>query len=407
MHLLLIAVQGLLFFLCLTAVWFYSYSMIAALGFFSKRAAAARRAKASYDFAPSISILKPIRGLDSGAYENLASCCRQDYPSFQVIFGVQDRGDSGVQVVERIIRDFPDVDIRLVVNNRSIGANSKVSNLANMEVEAKHELLLVADSDIRVGPDYLKRITQPMADPNVGVVTCLYRSIPKGVIASAEALGISTEFHGGVLVARRMEGMKFALGSTILIRRSVLNAIGGFAAVADYLADDFLLGNLPAEAGHEVILSDYVVDHILDTESIRSFISHQTRWNRGTRVSRPWGYVGLIFTYGSATSLLFLIATGFSMIGLGVMAATWAVRIAMAWFIGVRCLDDSVAKRWFWLAPIRDLISFLLWLYSFIGDSIEWRGRHYKLLKGGKLEPVGDTGTADDLFPERDPGSVL
>jgi len=213
-----------------------------------------------------------------------------------------------------------------------------------------------------------------------------------GFIASIEALGISTEFHGGVLVARRMEGMKFALGSTILMRRSVLDAIGGFAAVADYLADDFLLGNLPAQAGYEVVLSDFVVDHVLDTENLRGFVSHQTRWNRGTRVSRPWGYVGLIFTHGSASSLLFLIASSFSLVGWGVVAATWAVRIAMAWIIGARCLRDSIAARWFWLAPVRDLISFGLWVYSFIGNSIEWRGRRYRLLKGGRLEAVASAG---------------
>ncbi|PYP83067.1 MAG: glycosyl transferase [Blastocatellia bacterium AA13] len=386
MHACLIAVQGILFFLCLTAIWFYSYSIVAALGFFSKES------QINPGFAPPISILKPIRGLDSDAYENLASCCRQDYPDFQIIFGVQDRNDRGVRVVEQIIRDFPDVDIRLVVNARTIGANSKVSNLANIQVEAAHDLLLVADSDIRVGRDYLKRIVQPMSDSKVGVVTCLYRSIPKGFIASIEALGISTEFHGGVLVARRMEGMKFALGSTILMRRSVLDAIGGFAAVADYLADDFLLGNLPAQAGYEVVLSDFVVDHVLDTENLRGFVSHQTRWNRGTRVSRPWGYVGLIFTHGSASSLLFLIASSFSLVGWGVVAATWAVRIAMAWIIGARCLRDSIAARWFWLAPVRDLISFGLWVYSFIGNSIEWRGRRYRLLKGGRLEAVASAG---------------
>ena len=379
MHLALTAVQAILLFLCLTAIWFYSYSMVAALGFFS------RRTSIDEAFTPGVSILKPIRGLDSHAYENLASFCRQDYPEFQVIFGVRDRSDPGVQVVERIIKDFPAADIKLVVNDRSIGANSKVSNLANMESEANHDLLLISDSDIRVGRDYLRRVTQPMTDPKAGVVTCMYKSIASGFFAHVESLGIATEFHAGVMVARRMEGMKFALGSTILIRRSALDAIGGFPAVADYLADDFLLGNLPAQAGYEVVLSDYVVSHVLDTDTLAGFINRQTRWNRGTRVSRPWGYLGLIFTHGAAASLLFLIATAGSTIGWLVLALTWGVRLGMGWVVGVLCVKDSVARRLWWAAPFRDLVSFVLWCYSFIGSSIEWRGQSYRLIKGGKL----------------------
>ncbi|HWX39584.1 MAG TPA: glycosyltransferase, partial [Blastocatellia bacterium] len=256
-----------------------------------------------------------------------------------------------------------------------------------------YSLLLISDSDIRVGPDYLRRVVAPMRDPGVGVVTCMYRSIVSGWAGIIEALGVSTEFHAGVLTARKLEGMKFALGSTILIRKAALEAIGGFRAVADYLGDDFLLGNLPARAGYSVVLSDYVVDHVLDPENFFDLFQHQTRWARSTRASRPWGYAGLIFTYGIATSLLFLLATRGSRLGWAVLAVTWGARLAMGWVVGSRYLKDAVAARYIWLIPLRDLISFLVWCYSFVGDTIEWRGERFRLVKGGKivrLEPNAD-----------------
>lgn len=383
MHAALMIVRSVLLALCSSALWFYYYSTYSALCFFS------RRPRIDPDFHPPITILKPIRGLDREGYANLASFCRQDYPEYQVVFGVHDERDPAVEVAKQIIKDFPGVDIRLVVSDRTVGTNPKVNNLANMEAEAKHSILLLSDSDIRVGPDYLMSVVQPMRDPAVGVVTCLYRSRARGLAAVIEAVGISTEFHPGVLVARKIEGMTFALGAGILIRRAVLEAVGGFAAVADYLADDFLLGNLPARAGYVVQLSSYVVEHTLDTGSFPELVRHQMRWARGTRVSRPWGYVGLIFTQGTATSLLFLLVTAGSAFGWAVFAATELARLAMGWVIGARCLHDQAAKRFLWLAPLRDLLGFALWCYSFTGDTIEWRGRRFRLANGGKLIPYG------------------
>ncbi|MGH9765017.1 MAG: bacteriohopanetetrol glucosamine biosynthesis glycosyltransferase HpnI, partial [Blastocatellia bacterium] len=313
----------------------------------------------------------------------------QDYPSFQIVFGVQDTQDPAVEVVDRIIKDFPNLDISLIADPHSIGPNLKVCNLANMERVAKHSFLLISDSDIRVTPDYLKRLVQPMRDPQVGVVTCMYRSRPIGLASSIEALGISTEFHAGVLVAQRLEGMKFALGSTILIRREALEAVGGFPAIVDFLGDDFLLGYLPAEAGYTVVLSDYVVEHVLDTESVSDLIQHQTRWSRSTRASRPRGYLGLIFTHGTATSLLLLIATRGAIWAWALLAAVWGARLLMAWVVGSKYLKDDVATKLLWLVPIRDIISFGIWLYSFVGDTIEWRGQRFKLTKGGRLVPLG------------------
>ena len=372
----------LLLILCLCAIWFYCYSIYAAIVFFGSPD------PVEPDFHPCVTLLKPICGLDSDAYENLASFCQQDYPQYQIIFAVRDQHDPGVEVVKQIIDNFPSIDIQLVVNDRTIGTNLKVSNLANAAAVAKYSILLIADSDIRVGSDYLRRVIQPMRDPTVGVVTCLYRSLTQGWMARIEALWISTEFHPRVLVARKLEGIKFALGSTIVIQRSALEAIGGFLAIADYLADDFQLGNLPAQVGYKVVLSDYVVEHVLATASFSDLIQRQIRWACCQRVSRPWGYLGLIFTHGTATSLLLLMATGGSILGWTGLGITWTMRLLMAWVVGVRSLKDPTAKKFLWLVPLRDLMSFALWCYSFVGNVIEWRGQRLKLTKGGKLVPL-------------------
>jgi ceramide glucosyltransferase len=375
-------ITGTLVVLCLSAIWFYCYSIYGAIDLFGSSPAA------DPNFHPPISILKPLKGVDSFAYENLASFCTQDYHEYQVVFGVLDPGDPGLEVVKRLIKEFPALDIRIVVNEMVIGSNLKVSNLSNMLAEATHPLLLISDSDVRVGSDYLRRVVQPLRDPQVGVVTCLYRSIARGWVAMVEALGISTEFHAGVLVARKLEGMKFALGATILIRRSALNAIGGFNAVADYLADDFLLGNLPARAGYAVVLSDYVVDHVVDPETLSAFINHQLRWGRSTRASRPWGYAGLIFTHGIVSSVLLLLLSRGSPFGWTVLGVTWIFRIAMAWIVGSKYLRDPSATKLVWLVPLRDLISFGVWSCCFVGRTIEWRGNRFKVMRGGKIVPL-------------------
>jgi len=378
----LTVIDFLLLILCLAAVSFYCYAIYAARAFFNQPH------RINQDFHPPVSILKPICGLDSDAYESLTSFCQQDYPKYQIIFAVLESEDPSIEVVQKIIHYFPDLDIQLVVSDRTLGTNLKVSNLANAVTEAKHDILLIADSDIRVGRDYLRRVIQPLQDSDVGVVTCPYRSLAQGWVTTLEAIGTATEFHAGVLVSNQLEGIKFALGSTIVIRKEVLEAIGGFPVIADYLADDFQLGYLPAQAGYKVVLSEYVVEHVLATSTLPDSIKRQIRWARCIRVSRPWGYLGLIFTHGTTASLLVLIATGGSILGWAVLGITWITRLAMAWIVGVKILKDSLAKKFFWLVPLRDLISFTFWCYSFVGNTIEWRGRRLTLTKGGKLVPI-------------------
>jgi ceramide glucosyltransferase len=368
-----------LFLLSLSSILYYCYSIYAVIDFFS------HPIEIDNNFHPPISILKPICGVDWELYENLISFCQQDYPKYQIIFSVRDSKDPSIEIIKKIIDRLPDLDLSLVIRDRTIGTNLKVSNLANAEVEAKYSILLISDSDIRVKSDYLKQIVQPMCDSKVGVVTCLYNSLVKGWVAAFEALDISTQFHSRVLTARKLEGVKFALGSTIVIRKTVLEEIGGFLSIADYLADDFQLGNLPAQKGYKVVLSNYIVEHILANVTIHDFLQRQIRWAKVIRVERFWGYLGLIFTQGTTIGLLFWLATLGSRLGWFVLLVIWSMRLLMAWILGIRSLKDPVAKKFFWLVPFRDLVSFAIWFYSLVGNKIEWRGRKFKLVESGKL----------------------
>lgn len=372
----------LIFPFCCTAVLYYVYAIYAAVEFFQHEQPIDQR------FHPAVTILKPLCGVDLNTYTNLASFCQQDYPQYQIVFGVRDVADPSIAVVRELIRALPEVDIDLVICDRTIGTNLKVSNLANAVEKAKYGVIVLADCDIFVQSNYLQHIVQPLANPQVGVVTCLYSSWTKGWLAGFEALGIATRNHANVLAAHKLEGMHFAFGSTIVIRRSVLERIGGFATLADYLADDFHLGNLPAKLGHQVVLSPHIVEHQLTTTSLSEFFHRQARWARCIRVERFWGYVGLLFTYGTTSGLLFLWATQGSVWGWSVMVITLGTRWLMAWVIASHYLQDRVAQQWWWLVPIRDLVNFVIWCYGMVGTTVEWRGYKYKLRKDGKLTPT-------------------
>ncbi|MEH2002452.1 MAG: bacteriohopanetetrol glucosamine biosynthesis glycosyltransferase HpnI [Nostoc sp.] len=377
----LTVIDVLILILCLSATLFYCYSIYSAVVTFGKSHIYAP------NFSPPITILKPICGLDKDIYENLATFCRQEYSTYQIIFSVRSPQDPGINVVKRIIQDFPRLDIQLIVCNRIIGTNLKVSNLANALSFAKYEILVIADSDIRVGKDYLQRVVQPLHNKNVGVVTCLYRSVAQGWVEKLEAVGTACDFNAGAITSKQLEGMKFALGSTIVIRREVLKAIGGFEAIADYLADDFQLGYLTAQMGYKVMLSDYIVEHILFANTLIDSIQRQIRWSRGIRVSRPWGYFGLVFTYGNITSFILIVTIKASILCWFALAITWIVRLIMGWIVGVKYLQDSSAKKYLWLVIFRDLMSFTIWCYCFCGTTIEWRGLQFKLTKDGKITP--------------------
>jgi ceramide glucosyltransferase len=375
--------------ICFTAAGYYAFALYCARDFFR------RDARRQRGFGPPITILKPICGLDRGAYENFASFCRQHYPQFQILFGSDDENDPGIAVARQVARDFPDVDIRIVIHRGPPTANPKVGNLAAMAAEARYGLLLVSDSDIRVGPWHLSTLAEPMADPGVGVVTCLYRSDARGFAGHLDALGLSTDFQPSVLVARKLEGISFGMGSGTLIRRTALAAAGGFGAIADFLADDYLLGNLPVRSGYRAELSADVVEHELSTATLRGLVEHQIRWNRGIRAMRPLGYAGLLLTQGTPASLGLLILAG-DFPGARVLAAvTLALRLWMAWYVAAGCLRDAAARRALWLVPARDLFGFGLWLCAFFGDSVVWRGRRFRLAQGGRLVSQGVDGISE------------
>ncbi len=388
----LFGIRAALLICVIAACVYYGIALIAGLLWFADR----RRQRAlGLQYTPAVTIFKPVRGTDAQAYDNFASFCRQDYPEFQIVFGVQDASDPVIPVIEKLQREFPACDLALVVSPKEIGFNRKVSNLQNMLSTAKHDVLLIADSDIRVGPDYLRRVVAPLqptdTGAHVGMVTCLYRGTNATTLGGLlENIGHTSTFGPEVCTARALEGIKFALGSTIALKRTLLEKIGGFPAVADYLADDFLLGNYTAAAGYEVVLSDYVVEHVAGPDSLGAMLRHQLRWGRSTRISRPWGYRGLILTYGTATALLALLAWQFSAFGWWLLAATLSIRALPAFVVGVLGLRDFTLARWFWLVPMRDLITFGVWLASFIGDEVHWRGANFRVLPGGKLAPSGE-----------------
>ena len=329
---------------------------------------------------PAVSILKPLCGASPWLYECLASYCRLDYPEYELLCCTARADDSAVDVVHRLRAEYPNV--RLFVADRTYGANGKIDNLDKMYREMRHDILAVSDDDIIAPPDYLRRLVAEL-QPDVGVVSCPYRGRPGTTAASAfEALGIAGEFFGGVFVARKMEGLRFALGSTMLMRRERVEEIGGFPALADYLADDYELGARIAARGYRNVLSRVIVDTQLPSDSWGTMLAHQFRWMRTQAISRPGGYIGLGVTYGSLWSIGTLAFTG-------VAALPWVLawitaRCLACWWIGVRLLDDPTVRRWWWLAPVRELLTASLWMMSLFRRTVTWRGERYRTV-GGKM----------------------
>jgi len=334
--------------------------------------------------APPVSVLKPLKGTDPEMYESFRSHCLLDYPEYEIIFGVSDPADPALQLVEKLKLEFPQCAIRAMVCAENLGSNTKVSNLAQMLRQAKHENILVDDSDIRVPPDYLRRVMAPLADPRVGLVTCLYRGIAGPTLGSRlEALGISTDFSAGVLTARELEGgIRFGLGSTLAFRRRDLEAIGGFEALVDYLADDYEIGRRMAERRLKVMLSDVVVETFLPAYTLPQFLDHQLRWGRAVRDSRRWGYLGLVLTFGVPWALVALMLSHVVLWAWILLASALSLRVAVALLVGWSVLRDRQVLKWLVLLPLRDLFALLVWFASLVGHKVVWRGQSFKLKKG-------------------------
>lgn len=380
MHIILAAIQIVAVVGIISSSLYYLLCIWSAKAFL-QNAGASRPQTSSF---PPVSILKPLKGVDPEIYESLRSHCLQDYPEYEIIFGASDPGDPAIEIVQKLQREFPDRRIQLVICPKILGANVKVSNLVQMLPEARYEYLIVNDSDIRVEADYLSRVTAPLADPRVGMVTCLYRGVSSKTLGSRlEALGISTDFCAGVLAARQIEGgIRFALGSTLAFRRSDLDKIGGFEAILDYLSDDYELGRRIADLGSTVDLSDLVVETYLPPYGLRDFFSHQLRWGRGVRDVRKGGYIGLLFTFGIVWALLAVITSRGANWALIALVITLFLRLAAAFAVGWKVLRDRRVLKFGWLIPLRDLIAAAIWVVSLAGNTVTWRGDRFRLQNG-------------------------
>jgi ceramide glucosyltransferase len=340
---------------------------------------------------PPISILKPLKGTDPEIYESFRSHCLQDYPEYEIIFGVSDPDDPASESVRALQREFPNRRIQLVVSPTILGANVKVSNLVQMMAEARYNYLIVNDSDIRVESNYLRRVTAPLADPQVGLVTCLYRGVAGATLGSQlEALGISTDFCAGVLAARQLEGgIRFGLGSTLAFRRAELEKIGGFNAIVNHLADDYELGKRIAGLGLSVKLSDVVVETCLPAYRPPDFFAHQLRWARGVRDARAGGYFGLAFTFGILWALLAVATSGGALWSWVTLTSTLLLRFAVALIVGWKVLRDPQVLKFAWMImlPLRDLVAVVVWILSLWGHTVTWRGDRFHL-KDGKLTRI-------------------
>ena len=378
----LIAVLG-----TLSSVAYYALCLWSAVGFLRQRKSVSRDTAANLA-TPPVSILKPLRGADPEMYENFRSHCRQDYPQYEIIFGVRDPDDPAIELVSGLQAEFPERAIRLVLCQERLGENLKVSNLAQMLPHARHDNLVVNDSDIRVPPDYLRRVVVPLTDPNVGMVTCLYRGVAGRTLGSRlESIGISTDFCAGVLAARQLQGICFGLGSTLAFRHRDLEAIGGFEALLDYLADDYEIGNRIAARGLKVWLAELVVESFLPAYTLNEFLDHQLRWARTVRSSRPWGYLGLLLTFGLPWALLALILAQGTLWAWSLLSAAVVMRISMALVVGRLILGDREVLPRLWLIPFRDMFASLVWVVSYTGHEVAWRGDSFTL-KDGKLTRI-------------------
>jgi len=397
-HILSVALGGLAVFGIVTST-VYSLMVAASVVQFRRRAGGG----GARTFVPPVSVLKPLHGAEPDLEENLTSFFEQDYPEFEILFSARHASDAGLKTARRVAARFPEVKARMLVCGDPPWPNPRTYSLETMRREARYPILVASDSDVRVGPGYLASVVEPLSDPKVGMVTCLYRGVARrGLWAQLEAMGMSVEMTSGVLVADMLEGMKFALGPSMTIRQSTIENIGGLKKVAEYYADDFVLGNWTAKAGERVELATYVVEHHVLNASFRGTIAHQQDWATSTRFSRPLGHLGEVLTYAVPYGLLGLAAMGASghfAWGVLLLAITLMNRVLLSALVAGFVVDDKVALRKAWLYPLRDLMGFCFWIGSFIGSSrLRYRGDPYELLPHGRLRRLVEEGRSETVL---------
>lgn len=364
---------------------YYALAIFSAWSFFRKRSN-----RNSSSFTPPISNLKPVRGLDPDAYENFASFCRQDYPEYEIVFCIGSVDDPAYPVLQKVIADFPNTKIRVLFGSGRIASNDKVAKLARMSGEAAHEHLVISDSDVRVRPDYLRSLIAPLADPKVGAVTCFYVALGETTFAeSLQSMGMISDFYPGILVARRLDGVKFALGTTIATTRTHLAEFGGYASIENQPADDLLVGRLIAEQGYQIELLNYSIDTVSDYQSMRDLLHKRLRWLVVMRHMRPWGHVGMLLTQGLPWSLFAIAIHPTLAVAASFLGTYFVLRLIMTLLVGSYGLKiPGLAKKAATIVAW-DALAFCLWAASFARNTVRWRGGDY-YIRDGKLVPAAE-----------------
>ena len=356
-----------------------------------------RQAPASVPFAPPVSLLKPLDGAEPNLEAHIESFFSQDYVKFEILFCARSATDPGLETARRVAARYPHIPAQFLSTGEQTYINAKVSSLELMDAAARHDIFIVSDSDVRVAPNYITEVVAPFADERVGAVTCLYRGVAdRGLWSKLEAAGMSVEMTAGVLTANLLEGMKFALGPTMAVRRSCVQQMGGFGVLGPYCSDDFLLGAHVAAQGKAVVLSHHVIDHIILNLGFTASLRHQTRWMKSTRFSRPLGHLGTALTFSVPFGLL-ACAAGLAMhrpvLGLSLLAYSIVNRMILAALLGSLAVQERHTLRTIVLYPVRDFLGFCCWVASYFGSTILWRGRRYRLSRGGLMHPVGPHAT--------------
>jgi ceramide glucosyltransferase len=353
------------------------------------------RKMVSPDFHPPVSLLKPVHGAEPNLDAHIASFFEQDYSDYEILFCARSANDPGLQTARQVAARYPSIPAKFLVTGERTYINAKVSSLEKMAAAANTDIFIISDSDVRVTRNYIREVVAPFAKEKVGAVTCLYRGVAdEGIWSKLEAAGMSVEMTSGVLVANLMEGMQFTLGPTMAVRRSCVQEMGGFAYLGPYCADDFVLGNQVAANGHEVVLSDHVIDHVILNLSFTASTKHQVRWMKSTRFSRPKGHFGTSLTFALPFGIIAGLAAwgmGKPYLALGLLAYSILARALMAAVVGAAVVEERHLLRTVLLYPLRDLMGFFYWAASYGSSTVLWRGQVYRLAEGGLMLAEGDS----------------